>query len=59
MYLLHVNNNQVFRVITLPVGIYDGPKPALNIAAAFVVRTADGLTETVTPAFAAMMSEGN
>jgi len=31
---------------------------ALNIAAALVVRTADGLTETVTPAFAAMMSEG-
>jgi hypothetical protein len=28
-----VNNNQVVRVITLPVGIYDGPKLALNIAA--------------------------
>ena len=31
---------------------------ALDIAAAFVVRTPDGLVETLTPAFAAMLDEG-
>jgi thiamine biosynthesis lipoprotein len=42
------------------MGPEEGPAyaAALNIAAVFVVRTADGLTEIVTPAFAAMMSEG-
>jgi thiamine biosynthesis lipoprotein len=42
------------------MGPEEGPAyaEAMNIAAAFVVRTADGLTEVVTPAFAAMLSEG-
>jgi thiamine biosynthesis lipoprotein len=42
------------------MGAEEGPAyaAAMNIAAALVVRTADGLTETVTPAFAAMMSAG-
>ncbi|NJC41198.1 thiamine biosynthesis lipoprotein [Brevundimonas alba] len=31
---------------------------AMNIAAAFVVRGEDGLTETITPAFSAMLEEG-
>jgi thiamine biosynthesis lipoprotein len=30
----------------------------MTIAAAFVVRGADGMTETVTPAFTAMLEEG-
>ena len=42
------------------MGPEDGPAyaEALNIAAAFVVRTGDGLIETVSPAFAAMLVEG-
>jgi len=42
------------------MGPEEGPAyaEAMNIAAAFVVRTEGGLTETVTPAFAAMLSEG-
>ena len=42
------------------MGPEEGPAyaEALNIAAAFVMRTDAGLTETVTPAFAAMMAEG-
>lgn len=42
------------------MGPVEGPAyaEALNIAAAFVVRTDDGLIETVSPAFTAMMSEG-
>ena len=42
------------------MGPVEGPAyaEALNMAAVFAVRTADGLIETVTPAFAAMMSEG-
>lgn len=42
------------------MGPADGPAfaTAMKIAAAFVVRGEDGLTETVTPAFAAMMEEG-
>lgn len=42
------------------MGPVEGPAyaEALNIAAAFVVRTEDGLTETVSPAFSAMLSEG-
>ena len=42
------------------MGRYDGPAyaDALNIAAAFVVRTETGLIEIVSPAFAAMAAEG-
>lgn len=42
------------------MGPEEGPAfaTAMNIAAAFVVRTDDGMTETVTPAFTAMLSEG-
>ncbi len=42
------------------MGPVEGPAyaEALNISAAFVVRTDGGLTETVTPAFTAMLSEG-
>jgi thiamine biosynthesis lipoprotein len=42
------------------MGRHDGPAyaEALNIAAAFVVRTETGLLEIVSPAFAAMASEG-
>lgn len=42
------------------MGPEEGPAwaAAVNIAAAFLVRTQGGLIETVTPAFAAMMSEG-
>ena len=41
-------------------GPVEGPAYAadLNIAAAFVVRTDEGLVEIVTPAFTAMLSEG-
>jgi len=42
------------------MGPQEGPAyaEALNIAAAFVIRTEEGLTEIVSPAFAAMLSEG-
>ncbi|RZJ27032.1 MAG: FAD:protein FMN transferase, partial [Brevundimonas sp.] len=42
------------------MGPVEGPAfaAAMKIAAAFVVRGDNGLTETVTPAFAAMMEEG-
>ena len=42
------------------MGPVEGPAyaEALNIAAAFVVRSDDGLIEIVTPAFTAMLSEG-
>ncbi|MDP3802566.1 FAD:protein FMN transferase [Brevundimonas sp.] len=42
------------------MGPREGPDyaDALNIAAAFVVRGEDGLTEVVSPAFAAMLTEG-
>ncbi len=42
------------------MGPVEGPAYAtdLKIAAAFVVRTGDGLVETVSPAFTAMLSEG-
>lgn len=42
------------------MGPVDGPDwaDALGLAAAFTVRTDDGLTEILTPAFIAMMSEG-
>jgi thiamine biosynthesis lipoprotein len=42
------------------MGPEEGPAfaEAMNIAAAFVVRGEDGLTETVTPAFKAMLDEG-
>lgn len=42
------------------MGPQEGPAyaEALDIAAAFVVRTDDGLIEIVSPAFTAMMSEG-
>ncbi len=42
------------------MGPVEGPAyaEALNIAAAFVVRTDDGMVETVSPAFAAMLAEG-
>lgn len=42
------------------MGPEEGPAfaEAMNIAAAFVVRGESGLTETVTPAFSAMLSEG-
>lgn len=42
------------------LGPVEGPAwaEALNIAAVFLVRTDDGPVETITPAFAAMMSEG-
>ena len=42
------------------MGPEEGPAfaEAMNIAAAFVVRGEDGLTETLTPAFVAMLSEG-
>ncbi len=42
------------------MGPEEGPAfaGAMNIAAAFVVRSGNGLTETVTPAFTAMLSEG-
>lgn len=42
------------------LGPEEGPAwaGALNIAAAFVIRAGDGLVETVTPAFSAMLSEG-
>lgn len=42
------------------MGPEEGPAfaGAMNIAAAFVVRGPDGMTETVTPAFAAMLDEG-
>ncbi len=42
------------------MGPEEGPAyaAAMNIAAAFVVRTEGGLIETVTPAFTAMLSEG-
>ena len=42
------------------MGPQEGPAyaEALDIAAAFVIRTDDGMTEVVTPAFTAMLSEG-
>ena len=42
------------------MGPEEGPAfaTAMNIAAAIVVRTGDGMIETVTPAFTAMLSEG-
>ena len=42
------------------MGSEEGPAfaKAMNIAAAFVVRTEGGLIEIVTPAFTAMLSEG-
>lgn len=42
------------------MGPVEGPAcaEALNIAAVFLTRTHGGLTETVSPAFAAMMAEG-
>ena len=42
------------------MGPREGPAyaEALDIAAAFVVRTDDGMTEIVTPAFTAMLTEG-
>ena len=42
------------------MGPEDGPAFAadMKIAAAFVIRGPDGLTETVTPAFTAMLEEG-
>ncbi|HYD26752.1 FAD:protein FMN transferase [Brevundimonas sp.] len=42
------------------MGPEEGPAfaGAMDIAAAFVVRDGDGLTETITPAFAAMLNEG-
>ena len=42
------------------MGPVEGPAyaEAMNIAAAFVVRTEGGLIETLTPAFTAMLSEG-
>jgi thiamine biosynthesis lipoprotein len=42
------------------MGPAEGPAfaEALNIAAAFVVRGEDGMTETLTPAFTAMLNEG-
>ena len=42
------------------MGPLEGPAyaEALDIAAAFVVRTDDGMSEIVSPAFTAMMSEG-
>ena len=42
------------------MGPEEGPAfaEAMNIAAAFVVRGENGLTETLTPAFAAMLNEG-
>ena len=42
------------------MGRYDGPAyaEALNIAAAFVIRTETGVLEIVSPAFAAMAAEG-
>ena len=42
------------------MGPQEGPAfaEAMKIAAAFVVRGENGLTETVTPAFTAMLDEG-